>query len=45
MAPHPARVNPYNIGINILREIMRIAAEPDEEERELLELGGRGRAV
>ena len=24
---------------------MRIAAEPDDEERELLELGGRGRAV
>jgi stage V sporulation protein R len=40
MAPHPARVNPYNIGINILREIMRIAAEPDEEERELWSWAG-----
>jgi stage V sporulation protein R len=33
--PHPGRVNPYNIGINILREVMRIATEPDDEEREL----------
>ena len=32
--PHPGRVNPYSLGINILREIMRIATEPDEEERE-----------
>jgi stage V sporulation protein R len=32
--PHPARVNPYNLGTNILREIMRIAADPDDEERE-----------
>lgn len=32
--PHPAQVNPYNLGINILREIMRIATEPDDEERE-----------
>jgi stage V sporulation protein R len=32
--PHPGRTNPYNIGITILREIMRIAAEPDDEERE-----------
>jgi stage V sporulation protein R len=32
--PHPGRVNPYNLGIHILREIMRIAAEPDAEERE-----------
>ena len=32
--PHPGRVNPYNLGINILREVMRIATEPDEEERE-----------
>ena len=40
MAPHPGRVNPYNLGINILREIMRIAADPDEEERE----PGAGRA-
>ena len=32
--PHPGRVNPYNLGINILREVMRIAAEPDEQERE-----------
>jgi stage V sporulation protein R len=32
--PHPARVNPYNLGINILREVMRIATDPDEHERE-----------
>jgi stage V sporulation protein R len=32
--PHPGRVNPYNIGINILREVMRIATEPEDEERE-----------
>jgi stage V sporulation protein R len=32
--PHQGRVNPYNLGICILREIMRIATEPDEEERE-----------
>jgi stage V sporulation protein R len=32
--PHPGSVNPYNLGINILREIMRIAADPSEEERE-----------
>ncbi len=40
MSPHPARVNPYNIGIHILREIMRIAAEPDDEERELWRWAG-----
>jgi stage V sporulation protein R len=34
LQPQPDRVNPYNLGINILREIMRIAAEPDDEERE-----------
>jgi stage V sporulation protein R len=32
--PHPGRVNPYNLGINILREIMRIATDPDDAERE-----------
>jgi stage V sporulation protein R len=32
--PHPGQVNPYNLGITILREIMRIATEPDDEERE-----------
>jgi stage V sporulation protein R len=32
--PHPGRVNPYNLGIHILREVIRIAADPDEEERE-----------
>ncbi|HTE64177.1 MAG TPA: SpoVR family protein [Solirubrobacteraceae bacterium] len=31
---HAGRVNPYNLGINILREIMRIATEPDDEERD-----------
>jgi stage V sporulation protein R len=34
LQPQPGRVNPYNLGINILREIMRIATEPDDEERE-----------
>jgi stage V sporulation protein R len=34
VAPHAGRVNPYNLGIGIVREIMRIAAEPDDEERE-----------
>lgn len=34
VAPHPGRVNPYNLGINVLREVMRIATDPDEEERE-----------
>jgi stage V sporulation protein R len=32
--PHPGQVNPYNLGINIMREVMRIAADPDDEERE-----------
>ena len=32
--PHPGRVNPYSLGITILREIIRIAADPDDEERE-----------
>jgi spore cortex formation protein SpoVR/YcgB (stage V sporulation) len=34
VAPHPGRVNPYNVGVTLLREIMRIAAEPDDEERD-----------
>lgn len=32
--PHPGAVNPYNLGIHLLREIMRIASDPDDEERE-----------
>jgi stage V sporulation protein R len=32
--PHRRQVNPYHLGITILREIMRLAAEPDDEERE-----------
>jgi stage V sporulation protein R len=32
--PHPGRLNPYNLGITILREVMRIATDPDAEERE-----------
>jgi len=32
--PQPLDVNPYNLGVTILREIMRIAADPDDEERE-----------
>jgi stage V sporulation protein R len=34
VAPHNGGVNPYNLGITIVREIMRLAAEPDDEERE-----------
>jgi stage V sporulation protein R len=34
VAPHPGAVNPYNVGVNLLREVMRIAAEPDDEDRE-----------
>ncbi|MCW3003529.1 MAG: stage sporulation protein [Conexibacter sp.] len=34
LQPQPGRVNPYNLGITIFREIMRIATEPDDEERE-----------
>jgi stage V sporulation protein R len=34
LQPTPGQVNPYNVGITILREIMRIATEPDDEERE-----------
>jgi stage V sporulation protein R len=32
--PHQRQVNPYHLGITILREIARIAAEPDDDERE-----------
>jgi stage V sporulation protein R len=32
--PHSGRVNPYNLGITILREVIRIATDPDDEERE-----------
>lgn len=32
--PHRKQVNPYHLGITMLREIMRIAADPDDEERE-----------
>jgi stage V sporulation protein R len=28
------QVNPYDVGVELLREVMRIATEPDEEERE-----------
>jgi len=41
IAPHPGRVNPYNLGVNILREVMRIAADPDDEERERWQWAGR----
>jgi stage V sporulation protein R len=34
IAPHAGQVNPYNLGINILREIMRVATAPDDEERD-----------
>jgi stage V sporulation protein R len=34
VTPHHGQVNPYNLGITILREIMRIATEPDDEERD-----------
>jgi stage V sporulation protein R len=32
--PQPGQVNPYHVGVELLREIMRIATEPGEEERE-----------
>jgi stage V sporulation protein R len=32
--PHPGQVNPYNVGVELLREIIRIATEPDDEDRE-----------
>jgi stage V sporulation protein R len=32
--PQHGRVNPYNLGINVLREVMRIATDPDDEERD-----------
>jgi stage V sporulation protein R len=32
--PHPGQANPYNLGVELLREIMRIATDPDEDERE-----------
>jgi stage V sporulation protein R len=34
VGPHPGRVNPYNLGINVLREVMRIATHPDDDERD-----------
>jgi stage V sporulation protein R len=32
--PHQGDVNPYNLGSTIVREIMRIATDPEDEERE-----------
>jgi sporulation protein YhbH len=32
--PRPGPVNPYNLGIALMREVMRIATDPDDEERE-----------
>jgi stage V sporulation protein R len=32
--PHPGRINPYNVGIELMREIMRISTTPDAQERE-----------
>jgi stage V sporulation protein R len=32
--PYGRQVNPYHLGITILREIMRLATEPDDDERE-----------
>lgn len=32
--PREGQVNPYNLGVELLREIMRIAGEPEEPERE-----------
>ncbi len=34
VAPREGQVNPYNLGVELLREVMRIAADPDEQERE-----------
>jgi stage V sporulation protein R len=40
--PHAGPVNPYNLGINLLREVIRIATEPDEEDRERWAWAGEG---
>lgn len=32
--PQPGQVNPYNVGVELLREIMRISTEPDEEDQQ-----------
>ncbi len=42
VAPHAGGVNPYNLGSNLLREVMRLASEPDEEERERWPWAGSG---
>lgn len=34
VAPQPGQANPYNVGVELLREIMRIATDPEEEDRE-----------
>jgi stage V sporulation protein R len=34
MQPQAGHVNPYHVGVELLREVMRIATEPDDEERE-----------
>jgi stage V sporulation protein R len=40
--PHPGRVNPYSVGINIMREVIRLAVDPDDEERERWSWAGAG---
>jgi stage V sporulation protein R len=32
--PQHGQTNPYNLGIELLREVMRIASEPEDEDRE-----------
>lgn len=39
--PHPGQVNPYSLGVNILREVIRIAADPDDEERDRWNWAGK----
>jgi stage V sporulation protein R len=43
--PHHLRVNPYNVGWAIFREIERLAVEPTDEERERWAWAGEGDPV
>lgn len=40
--PHHAQVNPYNVGVELLREVIRIATEPEDEDRERWHWAGEG---
>jgi stage V sporulation protein R len=43
--PHPFRLNPYNVGWEIFKEIERIATDPDDDERERWAWAGGGDPV